>query len=265
MARIEDGGAGVREAPGHSRLTLRDGLLANAVKVLAGVYVVSVLLWAIASAHLPIEAHVPILAGGLLAIIFTLVLFGLHQHGHPRFGYANIVTAVRAGLVSLVGAVVLFSDAFGEAKIDVMVWATAGCALFALSLDGVDGYLARRFRQQSVLGARFDMEVDAFLIFILSVAAAVLGKAGPWVILIGAMRYLFVAFQMVLPELRMPLAESFRRKLVCVVQVGVLCAVMLPIIAPPLSTVLCAIALILLVYSFGVDTAYLLQKRERNR
>ena len=40
----------------------------------------------------------------------------------------------------------------------------------ALALDGVDGQVARRTRTVSALGARFDMEVDAFLVLVLSVA-----------------------------------------------------------------------------------------------
>ena len=61
----------------------------------------------------------------------------------------------------------------------------------ALALDGLDGWVARRNNTVSVLGARFDMEVDAFLILVLSVLvvphARAVGAA------IGLMRYAFVA------------------------------------------------------------------------
>ncbi|OJF96262.1 hypothetical protein AX760_16030 [Pararhizobium antarcticum] len=207
------------------------------------------------------EAHIPVIAGGVLAVIFAFVFLGLPHHRHPRFGYANLVTAMRAGLISLVGAVVLFSDAFGENQIDRMVWATAAAVAFALSLDGVDGYLARRYRQQSMFGARFDMELDAFLILILSIAATVLGKAGAWVLLIGMLRYVFVAAQWFLPWLRNALPASFRRKSICVVQVAALCAVMLPFLTQPFSGILCGVALCLLVYSFAVDILYLAAAR----
>ena len=46
------------------------------------------------------------------------------------------------------------------------------------------GRLARRTRTASALGARFDLEVDAFLILVLSVYAA--RSLGAWVLLIGA-------------------------------------------------------------------------------
>ena len=47
----------------------------------------------------------------------------------------------------------------------------------ALALDGVDGQVARRTGTVSALGARFDMEVDAFLVLVLSVHVAVLVDA----------------------------------------------------------------------------------------
>ena len=54
-------------------------------------------------------------------------------------------------------------------------------------LDAVDGQVARRTGTVSALGARFDMEVDAFLILVLSVYVA--PAVGWWVLAIGAARY----------------------------------------------------------------------------
>ena len=45
-------------------------------------------------------------------------------------------------------------------------------AAVALALDPADGWLARRTGTASALGARFDGEVDAFLILALSVYVA---------------------------------------------------------------------------------------------
>ena len=57
----------------------------------------------------------------------------------------------------------------------------------ALVLDAVDGNVARRTATASAFGARFDMEVDAFIILTLSVFVA--PAYGAWVLTIGAMRY----------------------------------------------------------------------------
>jgi phosphatidylglycerophosphate synthase len=237
-----------------------DPLLVNTLKVLAVVYLASVASWGMAALHLPLEIHVPIIAGGLLAGIFAAVVHGLPFHRHARFGLANLVTSFRAGIVSLVAATVLFSHSFGGRDFDDLIWWTVAAVLFALALDGVDGYLARRYRQQSALGARFDMEVDAALILILSVAAMVLDKAGAWVVLIGLMRYLFVMAQWFLPPLRAELSPSLRRKTVCVVQVAALCLVLVPQVTAPLSAWICGVALSALVHSFGTDSLALLRR-----
>ena len=98
-------------------------------------------------------------------------------------GAANRVTLTRA---TLVGGV----DGPGRRRARPAGSAYAamvGLAVVALVLDGVDGWVARRTGTVSALGARFDMEVDAFLILVLSVYVA--GSVGPWVLAIGAARY----------------------------------------------------------------------------
>ena len=62
-----------------------------------------------------------------------------------------------------------------------------------LTLDGVDGRVARARGEATAFGARFDMETDAAMLAVLSVAVAALGIAGWWVLAIGAMRYGYVA------------------------------------------------------------------------
>lgn len=193
-----------------------------------------------------------------LALIFALVIHALPSHPHQRFGPANLVTAFRACLVSLTGATVLWFD--GLATSNAVLWVMSGVVLVALALDGVDGYLARTYGHESALGARFDMEVDALLILILSLAVVLLEKAGLWVLLIGVMRYGFVVAGWLTPRLNGELFPSVRRKLVCVVQISALCVILVPFVTPPLSTVIAAAALLALVYSFTVDVLYLLRQ-----
>src|SRR4029453_10608942 len=82
----------------------------------------------------------------------------------------------------------------------------------ALALDFVDGWLARRTRTASALGAKLDGEVDAFLILVLSIEVA--PTVGSWVLLIGLARYAFLAAGWVLPWLRAPLPRRDWRKTV---------------------------------------------------
>ena len=101
------------------------------------------------------------------------------------------------------------------------------------------------------------METDALLVMALSVLAWQYGKAGAWVLLCGLLRYLFVAGGWRWPWLRRPLPASSRRQTICVVQVVGLSLTIVPVIPTPLSTVLAAITLSALCYSFLVDVVWL--------
>ena len=81
-------------------------------------------------------------------------------------------------------------------------------ALPAVALDGVDGWLARRSGLSSDFGARYDMETDALLILVLAVLAWRQEKAGAWIVLAGAMRYLFVAAGYIWTWMTAPLPPS---------------------------------------------------------
>ena len=74
------------------------------------------------------------------------------------------------------------------------------------------------------------------------------------------MRYGFVAAGIMLPRLNGELFPSFRRKLVCVIQISVLCLILIPFVTPPYSTAAAAFSLVALVYSFSVDVLYLLRR-----
>lgn len=107
-----------------------------------------------------------------------------------RFGLANAVTSGRL-LLSFV--LVLRPEAWTGTIL-------ALTALAILTLDLVDGTLARRFDGESRFGARYDMEVDAVFVLSLSCALWSRGVAGPWVLLAGLWRYLFVVIPLIVPS-----------------------------------------------------------------
>lgn len=203
----------------------------------------------------PLAGAVAVAAYGVAA---ALALRGRRRaHPHPRFGLANGVTMLRAGGMAIFAGLALApATVAGPAG-----WAAAGGAAALLALDGVDGWAARRQGLVSAFGARFDMEVDAALILALAALASGLGKAGPWVLALGLMRYAFVAATAAWPWLARPLPPSFRRKAICVVQVGALALLLAPPIVPPASGMLAAAALGALAWSFAVDVLWLARRR----
>jgi phosphatidylglycerophosphate synthase len=168
----------------------------------------------------------------------------------------NHVTAIRALIVALLAALM-----FTSARIDLAWFAVIAATIVAV-LDGVDGWLARRTGMVTAFGARFDMEVDALLILVLAILAWRWDKAGPWVLMSGLLRYVFVAAGRVWPWLRAPLTPTRRARVICVVQIVALIVAVAPIIPPPLSTFSSAVGLLTLAYSFLVDTARL--RRQAN-
>jgi len=136
-------------------------------------------------------------------------------------------------------------------------------AALAATLDAVDGWLARRTGMSSAFGARFDMETDAVFILVLSVWAWRLGKAGPWVIAAGLLRYAFVLAAMLVPALRGDLPFSFRRKSIAAVQMIALLVVIAPFVPASDSAPIAALALLALATSFGIDIRWLLRRPAR--
>jgi phosphatidylglycerophosphate synthase len=130
-----------------------------------------------------------------------------------------------------------------------------GLAAVALILDGVDGKVARRTGTSTALGARFDMEVDAFLILVLSVYVSM--SMGPWVLLIGGMRYAFVAAARVWPWLNAALPPSTARKTVAAMQGVFLLLAASDYLPYAASFAVAAGALAALVWSFGRDVLWL--------
>ena len=176
----------------------------------------------------------------------------------PRpFGAANWVTFARA-----LFAVALFAFALGAILQAMPVthearWLIVAAASISLALDGVDGYLARRFDQVSTFGARFDMETDALTMLALAIAVWAAGQAGAWVLASGAMRYIFILAGLLWPALAAPLPPRKRRQTVCVIQLIALVVALVPIVPLSVGSAVCLAGLILLGYSFGVDLVWL--------
>ncbi|MFD7693952.1 CDP-alcohol phosphatidyltransferase family protein [Streptomyces sp. NPDC059805] len=202
-------------------------------------------------------------AGWLTGLAFAvaswaLLSLALHRSGLRSFGPANRVTLGRATLVG--GVTALVADSFQDAP---PVTLFVGLTAVALILDGVDGKVARRTNTSTALGARFDMEVDAFLILVLSVYVSM--SLGPWVLLIGGMRYAFVAAARVWPWLNAPLPPSTARKTVAAMQ-GVFLLLAASALLPHAATVaVTASALAALLWSFGRDVLWLWRTHRATR
>lgn len=213
----------------------------------------ALLAWAVqATAALPAAAVAAVL--GAYAMVALPVACCHRRRGLTP---ADRVTLARALPVALLAGLLPWAPV-----LEAQAWWLAAAAAVALGLDGVDGAVARRTGMATAFGARFDMELDAALLLVLCGWLVAIERTGSWVLAIGGLRYAFLAAGSAWPALRRPLPRSRRRRAVCAVQGVVLTACLAPPLAP-LAGPAAAVALALLVYSFGADVAWLLRRGGR--
>ncbi|HEY5854113.1 MAG TPA: CDP-alcohol phosphatidyltransferase family protein [Aldersonia sp.] len=174
----------------------------------------------------------------------ALLARALTRHSQVALGPADHVTLARAVLACGVAALTVDSLG-GQAPVAILV----ALSTVVLVLDGVDGRVARRTDTASAFGARFDMEVDAFLIMVLSVYVA--RESGWWVLAMGLARYAFVAAGWVLPWLRAPQPRRQWARVVAAIVGIVLTVAAADVLPAAVTTALLVIALGMLVESFG--------------
>lgn len=190
----------------------------------------------------------------VFSVTASIAAVGLARHyPHAHLGYCNAITLTRLALASALVAPLVAGASTS--------WIIFAVALVALSLDGFDGWLARRQGYVSGFGARFDMEVDSMLALVLAFNAAATSGLGPIALLLGVPRYVFALAAAGMSWMRRPLPDRFSRKVVCVVQLGALIGLQAPVLGAGAGWALMLIAAAALVWSFVVDILWLWQRR----
>ena len=186
------------------------------------------------------------------AVTCASLIIALVRHDRDRLGPADRVTLVRAVLAGGITGLVLTRGP----DVPVLV----ALASLAIVLDRVDGEVARRTRTASRFGAAFDMEVDAYLILVLSLYVA--RGVGPWVLVIGIARYALWVAARLLPWLREAVPTRPWAKVVAAVQGVVLTVAAAGVLPGTVTTVLLAGALGLLAESFAHQVWWLRTHRD---
>jgi phosphatidylglycerophosphate synthase len=179
--------------------------------------------------------------GSVIGLLLTRAMASAQVAG---LGVANRVTLTRAVLACGVAALAAQPLA-SPSSVRTLV----GLSAVALVLDALDGQVARRTGTTSRFGARFDMEVDAFLILVLS--AYVAQATAWWVLAMGLARYVFWTARLVLPGLRGSAPPRRWCKVVAAVQGIVLTAVAADVLPVAAEQIALAVALAMLAESFG--------------
>jgi phosphatidylglycerophosphate synthase len=229
------GGQGARPT---IRLAAIGGLVATAA--LLGVLA--------ATAGLGVAGWIAGLATGCAAA--ALLATARMRSDQPAIHPADWVTLTRMLLIA--GVAGLVADSFSR---PVSTTALVTLSAVALALDAVDGQVARRTGTATPLGGRLDGEVDAFLILLLSIIVA--RDYGAWVLIIGAARYALLLAGWLMPWLAASLPPRYWRKVVAAVEGIVLTVAASGVPGRVAGMIAVAVALLLLVESFGRDVIWL--------
>jgi phosphatidylglycerophosphate synthase len=116
--------------------------------------------------------------------VFLLWISQWHSISHfkPAGGYANMVTLFRFILVIVI---VTISGILTVKSIGILL-------IIPVSLDGLDGFLARRMNQKSEFGALFDMEADSLFVAFAGLILVDKHIAGAWILPVVYMRYIYI-------------------------------------------------------------------------
>ena len=196
-----------------------------------------------------------VLAGTCAVLGWVVLAAALAEHGRTGLGPPDHVTVTRGTLACVVAALTVDAAAGSTPTSPFVLLAGV-----ALALDAVDGWVARRTRTASALGARMDMEVDAFLILVLSIAAS--GVLGWWVLAIGAFRYVLVVASWAMPWLGGAVPPRYWRKAVAALQGIVLTVAVAGLLPGRVAAASVAAALALLAWSFGTQGLELWRARQ---
>lgn len=230
-------------------------LLKATYKTLTTVTVCGFALSTVIYVYLGLGRSFPLVVGGCWIIAVLLILRGLPDHRHSKFGTANAVTSFRAAGAIILTGILPMSRTISETN--TTLWIVSLCIAGLICLDGVDGFFARREKLSSNFGARFDMETDAFLALIITLLIWESERAGIWVLGLGLMRYVFVFWSWFSQPLKATLFPSMRRKVVCVIQLVALCLMISPLLHGNAILLVGVSALGCLSASFLIDIVWL--------
>ena len=169
-----------------------------------------------------------------------------------RLGLANGITLGRGALLALLAAWAVALPPWPSLILAAVI-------AFAFGLDGLDGLVARRTGTATPFGARLDMELDGLAVYVFAALAWRTGVCGPWILLAGAWRTLFIAAGAPFPWMRAPLDDFPPRRFACGLTLGGLSlAVALP---QPGAWLVAAASFAVLTASFSRDVVYLWRHR----
>lgn len=194
------------------------------------------------------------------ALVYQLAIFffdlGKNSSGAtkrllPRFGAGLWLSATRLLLLSLLAGFLVLPRPQGE-----LAWLPFALALAFTVSDLFDGYLARRSRTSTGLGAKLDLDLDGRGMLVNALLVIHYGQAGWWFAGVGAARYIYVAAIGLRRRLDLrvrPLAANPWRRPFAGVEMGIVTALLAPIFSPAATNFIATLSMLPFLGNFFYD------------
>lgn len=198
-----------------------------------------------------------------MAALFTVYFLGilwsnLELNSHPverkllpKFGPGNQLTILRGFFLAL-----LFGFLFSPWPQAWLAWIPGLLYTIAALADLFDGYLARKYNQETKLGEKLDLSLDGLGVLIASILLVQYGQVPAWYLLVGLARYLFLAgiwlqrrrgkpvFELIANSTRRPFAGA---------QMGFIAVILYPLFSPPGTSLAAALFAVPFLIGFSID------------
>jgi phosphatidylglycerophosphate synthase len=146
-------------------------------------------------------------------------------------------------------------DIFYEGKIIIIL------STLSLIMDGLDGFIARKYNLVSKFGEIIDQESDNFLMLVISISLYLNKDIGLYVFLIPLYRYIFLASMKKYDWLKKTLPISQFRKIACVLTIILMIMSQDVYIDYENTVFLVILSLFIITFSFSKDIIWLYRNK----
>jgi CDP-diacylglycerol--glycerol-3-phosphate 3-phosphatidyltransferase len=187
-----------------------------------------------------------------LLVLALLVALGRQERHQGRLGLATQLTLARGLLLAALAGFAAQAPSLDPrlALLPGLLYTTAAL------IDLVDGYVARRRGEESALGARLDVAVDALGLVVGPLAAVALGRLPAFYLLVGSAYYLFHGGLWLRRRLKLaihPLPASRTTRMYAGYQMGLVATVLFPVVGPPGTIIAAAVFMLPTLGLFARD------------
>ena len=169
----------------------------------------------------------------------------------PTLGTGTLLTSLRGLFFCLLIGIIAVPALPGWT-----IWLPGALYSIGSIIDFLDGYYARKENHATLLGSRFDLDLDGFGSLAAPLIGVWIGQLPIWYLLTGLARYVYIALLWLQSQQGhpiYPLSPSARRRVLASFHMGFVSVVLFPVYTPPGISAAAGVFMIVFLSSFVRD------------